>query len=83
MKWDIADQFAVYGGLFAEYRLNSISREAGKPFLVYDPQNPAEFVFNSVLHSQYTRDGETMRFLRRTNPVGAGIVIRIAFKLPE
>jgi hypothetical protein len=83
MKWDIADQFSVYGGLFVEYGLNGINREAGKPFLVYNPQKPADFVFNSVLHSQYVQDGETKRFIRRANPVGAGIVIRVAFKLPE
>ncbi|MDR2809306.1 MAG: outer membrane beta-barrel protein [Tannerellaceae bacterium] len=84
MKWDIADQFSVYGGLFAEYGLNSINRESGKPFLAYNPQKPADFVFNSVLDAQYTpQNGNTVRFIRRTNPVGVGIVIRIAFKLPE
>jgi hypothetical protein len=83
IKWDIADQFSVYGGLFVEYGLNAVNRETGKPFLVYNPRNLADFVFNSVLHSQYAGDGATERFIRRANPVGAGIVIRMAFKLPE
>ncbi|MDR0714666.1 MAG: PorT family protein [Bacteroidales bacterium] len=83
MKWDIADQFSVYAGLYADYGLNNINREAGKPFLVYNPDKPADFIFNSVLEAQYTQEGKTGRFIRRTNPVGAGIVIRIAFKLPE
>jgi hypothetical protein len=83
LKWDISDQFSLYTGLCIDYSLNGINRSKGKPFLVYNPSKPSEYFINSVLNTQYTENGITRSFLTRTNPVSAGIVIRLAFKLTD
>jgi hypothetical protein len=85
IKLDVSYQFSLYAGIYADYALNNINRDSGrKPFLVYHPENPEYFHFNSVLNSAYTQeDGKTVRLSDRINPFTAGIVIRIAFKLPE
>jgi opacity protein-like surface antigen len=83
VKWDIADQFSIYAGLYVDYGLNSVRREKGKPFLVYSPDVPARLRFNSMMEAQYTQDGKTVSLMPRTNPVAAGLTLRIAFKLPE
>lgn len=83
MKWDIAAQFSLYAGICIDYSLNSINKEKGKQFLVYNQYDPTNWSFNSMLHSKYTQDGKTNNFVNRVNPISAGIVIRIAFKLPE
>jgi len=83
IKWDISNQFSLYTGIGIDYSLNSISREKGMPFLIYNQSNPAQMRFNSMLHSKYTQEDKTRNFVNRVNPVSASIVIRIAFKLPE
>ena len=83
MKWDLTAQFSLYAGINVDYSLNGINKEKGKTFLIYDPQNPTSWSFNSLLNSRYTQDGRTSNFINRTNPITAAIVIRVAFKLPE
>ena len=83
MKWDILPQFSVYAGLCVDYALNSIISEKDKTFLIYNQRNPTNWSFNSLLESKYMQDGKTNHFLNRVNPISVGIVIRIAFKLPE
>ncbi|MDR2148341.1 MAG: PorT family protein [Tannerella sp.] len=83
MKWDISAQYSLYAGLSVDYSLNSIGKEKGKSFLIYNPQSPTDWTFNSLMNSKYTQDGKTENFVNRANPFTVGIVIRIAFKLPE
>jgi hypothetical protein len=83
MKWDVSNQFSLYTGLCLDYGLNNINGKRGQSLLVYDPEKPANFRFNSTLHSQYTQDGRTRPFISRINPVFIGVVVCVAFKLPE
>ena len=83
IKVDILPQFSVYAGLGVDYALNSINKENGKTFLLYNQNNPTNWTFNSLLESKYIQDGKASRFVDRVNPITVGIVIRIAFKLPE
>ena len=83
MKWDISHQFSLYTGICIDYSLNSINREKGMSFLVYDSNNPTQMNFNSMLNSKYTQADKTKSFVNRVNPIAASIVLRIAFKLPE
>ncbi len=83
MKWDFAPQLALYAGLYVDYALNGISNEKGKTFLEYNRDDPTNWSFNSMLNARYTQEGKTHKFVNRTSPFAVGIVIRIAFKLPE
>lgn len=84
MKWDISNQFSLYTGLCLDYGLNNINGKRGMHLLVYGPEQPTNFKFNSMLHSQYTQDGNTKPLVnKRINPLFTGIIIRLAFKLPE
>ena len=83
MKLDFLPQFSVYAGLCIDYALNNINMENGKTFLLYNQNNPTKWTFNSLLESKYIQDGKSNRFVDRVNPITVGIVIRIAFKLPE
>ena len=83
MKWDIAPQFSLYGGICVDYSLKSIKPVRGKRLLAYDAENPANFTFNSMLTARYTEDNITRNFITRSNPLSVGVVIRIAYKLPE
>lgn len=85
IKFDLSYQFSLYGGLYADYALRNINRDyGGKPFLVYHPEQPQYFHFNSILNSKYTtEDGKTAPLSEKMNPLIVGLVIRLAFKLPD
>jgi opacity protein-like surface antigen len=83
MKWDISNQFSLYTGINIDYSLNSIIRDTKKQFLVYDPLNPTNYTFNSMLNAQYIQDNISKNFVKRANPFYIGIVLRLAYKLPD
>jgi hypothetical protein len=85
IKFDLSNQFSLYGGLYLDHALKNINRDyGGKPFLVYHPEKPQYYHFNSVLNSRYTtEDGKTALLSDRMNPLIIGVVIRLAFKLPD
>jgi len=83
MKWDFSAQFSLYGGLSFDYSLNGVNSAKGKQFLIYDPNNPTNYTFNSILNSQYTEGGQTKNFVARANPISLSIVIRVAYRIPD
>ncbi len=84
LKWEIAESFSLYSGFYIDYGLNDIRKKVrNQPFLIYNQQNPAHYVNNSVLNTQYTHEGKTDAFTKKIMPMAVGIKIRVAFRIDE
>jgi outer membrane protein OmpA-like peptidoglycan-associated protein len=81
MKWRLSKVLSLYTGLYFEYGFNNIVNERNNKFLVYNPENPEDFMVNSALTSQYTRNGRTQSFVDHVSPAAAGLKIRLGINL--
>jgi hypothetical protein len=54
LKWRIGKRKYIYTGIYFDYGLNNVnkSKNAPKPFIIYDNSNPENFTSNSILSSQ-------------------------------
>lgn len=84
IKWEIAESFSLYTGVYCDYGLNDIaSGDRDSRFLVYNRYNPTNYRTNSVLNSQYTENGKTKSFTDKVTPMALGIKFRLTFRIPE
>jgi len=81
MKWKIGETTALYTGAYFDYGLNDINKDANKRLIEYNKVNPAEFINNSALLSQYTVDGKTEKLMDKIIPMAIGVKFRFAFGL--
>jgi len=81
MKWQLSRVLSLYTGVYFEYGFNNVVDERNNKFLVFNPENPADFTVNSVLTSQYTSNGRTQSFVDHVSPAAAGLKIRLGINL--
>jgi outer membrane protein OmpA-like peptidoglycan-associated protein len=81
VKWRLSRVLSLYTGLYFEYGFNDIVDERNNKFLVFNPENPADFTVNSALTSQYTQNGRTQSFVDHVSPAAAGLKVRLGFNL--
>ena len=71
-KFDLSETLGLYVGIYFDYGLNNIVKDSEKSHLIdYDNQNPKDFIFNSIITSEY--------FTKKVSPIAAGIKIRLGF----
>ncbi|GHT01772.1 hypothetical protein AGMMS49525_03470 [Bacteroidia bacterium] len=71
LKWRLSDNSALYTGVYVNYGLNDIRKEADRPFLKQNVADPEHFSTNSVLASQGLTDKASL--------LAAGVTFRLAF----
>lgn len=85
MKWELSSSMSLYTGAYFDYGLNDIRDSSNKSLLVYQapytdvPYN--QWTQNSILNSQYTKDGKTSSFTDKVVPMVVGVKVRLAFSL--
>ena len=80
-QWKEGEKYSIYTGAFLDYGLNNmVERQSALPSLVEYNADPPSFVVNSILQSQYARDGGAAQmFTEKIRPVAAGIKVRVSF----
>lgn len=80
MKWKLKNGLFLYTGTYVDYGMNNILDESdGKPLVEYNAISPRDFIINSPLKSQYTREGKQSAFVEKVKPISIGIRLRLAF----
>ena len=72
IKWVLVKKMCVYTGLYVDYGLNDLlNKPAGSGnanLVVYQPQNAANFAYNTALHS----------YSKQMVPLAIGVTVRLA-----
>jgi len=80
MKWKLKDDLYLYTGAYIDYGLNNIRKNEGvTPLVSYNRLRPQDPILNSVLTSQYLKDGGHRIFTDKVAPMAIGIKVKIAF----
>jgi hypothetical protein len=66
---------SFYTGIYFDYGLNSIQKESSHDFLGYNPTNPPDYKYGSILQSQI----QGKAFTDKVTPFAVGVKIRLAF----
>jgi len=75
IKWKISDKNFFYTGIYFDYGLNNIQKESIHDFLEYNPANPPDYKYNSILQSQIHGNAFTDKMM----PFAFGVKIKLAF----
>jgi outer membrane protein OmpA-like peptidoglycan-associated protein len=88
IRWKLSNpKLNLYTGLWFDYGFNNMLKESGKTFLEYDyPSGTGSsytphFKTNSVLSSQYTKDGKTDDYTDKVSTVALGIKVQLGVNL--
>lgn len=81
MKWKLPNSLSLYTGAYFDYGLNDIKKDADKRLIGYDPAYDESFTVNSIISSQYLKEGQSTNITDKVIPMSAGIKIRLAFAL--
>ncbi len=83
MKWKLAERLYLYTGVYLDYGLNNIYKEANpaQPFVEYNNDSPRDFAVNSIMKSEYTQNDVSQSFTSKVTPVAAGLTLRLSFGL--
>ena len=84
MKWRLSDKLSLYTGAYLDYGLNDIRKVETRhvtslQFVEYNTANPRDFAINSIVNSQYSRNGNMQSFTDKIIPMAAGIKLRLIF----
>ncbi len=77
-KWHLAPGRDLYTGIYAEYAFNDVVK--GSPadrFVSYNTENPSDFKTNSVLTSEYRRNGTSSVFTDKIALLGVGLKLKL------
>jgi len=74
VKWRLSRAFSLYTGAYAEYGFNDLVSTHTDKFIAIDNRN-------SVLTSEYTRNGKTESFASNVSPLAIGVKVRLAAEL--
>lgn len=81
VKWKVGETTALYTGVYFDYGLNDINKNADKRLVEYNKTNPEEFINNSILSSQYTVNSNLENIADKVIPMAIGLKVRLAFGL--
>ncbi|MDR0712765.1 MAG: OmpA family protein [Bacteroidales bacterium] len=80
IKWKLKDDVSLYTGAYLDYGLNNIYRaDNNRQFVDYHPDDPRNFMVNSMINSQYIQNGTAQSFTDKVLPVAAGLKVKLAF----
>jgi hypothetical protein len=71
MRWTLNNNLSLYAGLYVDYGLNNVAKNASESLVLYNADKPAEFTLNSIANSH------------KTAPMAAGIKLRLSFNIQK
>lgn len=79
-KWKLKEGLYLYTGAYIDYGLNDILNEdKNKRLVEYNALSPRDFIVNSALVSQYSKEDKQGTFIDKISPMAIGMRIRLAF----
>ena len=80
IKWYLSPSMLLHTGIYADYGMNdAITGERNKQLINYNTPDPKNFMFNSVLTSQYNDNGNVEHIAGKITPLAVGIKIGLTF----
>ena len=80
IKWPLTYTSNLYTGFYLDYAFNNVRKNAAdKELIIYNPDNPSQYQYNSAIQSKYI-DKE---MIEKITPIAAGLKITLSFGAGE